>query len=564
MKQEIINESFDYIYDMIRDFMGTSNSYKGIKLWKEQWSSNKSWMMPYFGEDGRNKLVLPASSQAISEDDIFEVKLVMRPFLENLLLKEPYSNLKPITTSTYVSEHLRYENIIESLVFSTLSPDEIVTNKLKSNVYLDGKVINAGTKSFKALQLYLKEKFQYYTGIMEIESSNYADDLKVATKLLETYYSQVVSSIKQKESTVALSINPVDIFLASKHTSRWSSCHNPFGGAYSTGPISYMLDDKTAISYAYSRTSDYSIFGNIPNLPVKLWRQMVFFNKETGHALHSREYPSIKPLFEQAAAKLSTEVLCKEKNIIYDENKINTFKAYDADGKYTRRHFIIYGAEWHYTDNAVFMVGLEEDNPDKAIVFEVGEEYIPCVTCGELRENVNSELSAHLDCQECGNYSIEICADCEDYIDGEVYYAFGDAYCGHCFNENFIICEDCDGIENRDYAYYIEGSDIYVCERCAERNYIQCDHCGELVYHEDVTEISSGEFLCSYCLDANTMECDNCGEILYTHCLQKTDDTGEYLCEDCLEVCSECNEYVSELSEDDLCEACEKLLAKKA
>ena len=73
------------------------------------------------------------------------------------------------------------------------------------------------------------------------------------------------------------------------------------------------------------------------------------------------------------------------------------------------------------------------------------------------------------------------------------------------------ICANC-GIEHPlDTMYQVEGD--WLCESCADRLTVVCDHCNERIYEENAVEDDT-HTLCDHCFDEYYIRCEDCGRII--------------------------------------------------
>ena len=73
------------------------------------------------------------------------------------------------------------------------------------------------------------------------------------------------------------------------------------------------------------------------------------------------------------------------------------------------------------------------------------------------------------------------------------------------------ICSNC-GIEHPlDTMYQVEGD--WLCESCADRLTVVCDHCNERIYEENAIE-DDNHTLCDHCFDEYYIRCEDCGRII--------------------------------------------------
>ena len=63
------------------------------------------------------------------------------------------------------------------------------------------------------------------------------------------------------------------------------------------------------------------------------------------------------------------------------------------------------------------------------------------------------------------------CTNCNDIIpDGEVRWAYEDAYCENCFNDSYTYCSTCDSVISRNEVVY-NNSDDPLCNECYQDAY---------------------------------------------------------------------------------------------
>ncbi len=170
--------------------------------------------------------------------------------------------------------------------------------------------------------------------------------------------------------------------------------------------------------------------------------------------------------------------------------------------------------------------------------FNDGEiPYMDVLTSGEICGNLltvsynsgsfelcsqNGDLEGGYHCVNCGDHVHEDDA----YRDDE-----GNNYCEYCFNENFINCEHCKEIVHNSDTVFIQNKEIYVCQYCTDKHYHKCENCND--YHAlDNMQILNDEPYCENCFDEIADCCENCNETFCTEDLTSVNDNGP-LCEDC-------------------------------
>ena len=97
------------------------------------------------------------------------------------------------------------------------------------------------------------------------------------------------------------------------------------------------------------------------------------------------------------------------------------------------------------------------------------------------------------------------CSECGKRIKGRLtkknsVFFNGKYYCKECFERNFFECDDCGEIHRRAEIHFTYNS-RYICDGCAENGYIRCNDCGYLVPEEDAYRTYNGERICPDCAD---------------------------------------------------------------
>ena len=112
--------------------------------------------------------------------------------------------------------------------------------------------------------------------------------------------------------------------------------------------------------------------------------------------------------------------------------------------------------------------------------------------------------------------------------------------------EDSFYCEDCGERMCDDHAYWIDGSDKYVCESCYEECYTSCDECGSKIHNDDAWHFED-ETYCNDCYSELIKTCHECGEECRKIDMNFTND--EWYCVDCYEElfvgCAECGKAIS-------------------
>lgn len=331
-----------------------------------------------------------------------------------------------------------------------------------------------------------------------------------------------LNPIKVKRHT-CISINPIDFLLMSNGNS-WHSCHDigrqGDSGCYSSGTISYMLDEHSFLFY----TVDASYDGNKIELEKKINRQVFGYNDEVLAQL--RLYPQsndcgAEVVYDDIRAIVQKVVAdCLEKPNMWIKSKNDTNEVIKAGCGATCY------PDWRRgnpgADHCSISTLKERVNgkDGRSIVF--GAHPI-CIDCGDTHD-VEGSISC------CNNGYYEYCHCCGERIyEDEQYYYDGYYYCENCVT----YCEDCNEYYPDNMIEYIDGCNV--CVHCIDNsgNYYTCNNCGSIHYYEEMTLTEDGNWYCSDCRDEHTFECEKCGEIHDKSDGVYDEHTGRMYCESC-------------------------------
>lgn len=525
-------------------------SASGVREWKDIWMLQKGDLLPYFDENGRIEKDVKLENCSNQEQRI----IVQNSFsaatdkLNSTIFKR--SNDADLTC-----------NVIDSLYNDCLDINavEIFENKLS----IDRGNFKKGTKASKYLASMRKEAMELQS-IGQDYIEKFIDNYNIA-------FSMLLNALKNM-GKIGLSINPMDFILVSAHTNGWKSCHNIENGCYRMGGISYMLDDTSVVGYAYEKASPLSdsYFNSDEEMPLKLWRAMVFLSPNgRHHGIISRQYPSEKTIYSYAMRELVAELMANICGVApnyvtksYSGMSIKQTEIFDSEHAAT----VGRNSDYNYVDPITSHVLLNHFKDSVASKFRIaiGNSNIPCAECGSMR-NCNEEESGsgYLMCEECDNRGTR-CHDCGERCSTDYYYD-EEYYCESCYDENFSHCDCCGTTVYREDICEIRTSRycaVYVCSDCRDEHYHYCDRCEE--YHESVEAVDVNgftEYWCDSCVSDDAYTCEECGR-LFT---EVEEIEGDYYCEDCasskFEVCDICEEYSSEITSvggENYCKNCLK------
>lgn len=244
---------------------------------------------------------------------------------------------------------------------------------------------------------------------------------------------------------VILSVNFCD-FLYMSNGDSWASCHTiinggagGYNGEYSSGTVSYALDNDSFIFYTVDKDYDGNDFALQPKM------QRVVFAYRDGVLYEGRVYPDGRDGGDQGYAaqfrNLVQELFAKveEKNNLW--TKVSSKMRYINSLGGTAYH------DWlHYSDtNVTILKEIVDDDSKTMVHINVRPR---CLQCGSTHSVEESIIC-------CGN--------------------------GRC------ICDECGGSFDEDDSEAIWINDLrFCCERCARRaGYVWCDDIDEYVHQDE-------------------------------------------------------------------------------
>ena len=336
-----------------------------------------------------------------------------------------------------------------------------------------------------------------------------------------------INPIKTTRHT-CLSLNPVDFLLMSNGTS-WESCHyidyyDSDPGCYSSGTISYMLDECSFIFY----TVDADFCGEDIELEEKLQRQVFGYKDEV--FIQSRLYPQSMDCGAEAIYTDIRNIVQKVISDCLEKPNLWTKTTSDVNDIVEQGYGATCYPDWRPGCPGSTHCSISKlkgtTNLPKIIL---GAKPI-CIECGGTHHVENSITC----CSRSGGY---YCAKCDSWIDeDDVYWVHDEAYCGDCT----VYCEDCG-----DYEVYDDATQVYyynrygnkcskwVCTDCLE-SYSHCDCCDEYWHDDDIIRTEEGNYYCPECNDSYGI-CEECDEYHDLDELTYDEVTEKYYCQDCYE-----------------------------
>lgn len=303
---------------------------------------------------------------------------------------------------------------------------------------------------------------------------------------------------------VILSLNPID-YLTMSFGNSWASCHtidkenkrkmpNDYHGCYSSGTVSYMLDEVSMVLYVVDKAYNGTDYEWQP----KINRQMFHYGEDK--LVQGRLYPQSND-GDGSVYTPYRQIVQEVMSTIFEFPNLWTIKK----GTSAIRERV-YSEGTHYKDyynfNSCSISRAKHKENDKP--FTIGHSPI-CIECGdehEVEDNINccsggdrhvctrcgrvirgedetNWVNDHPYCNDCVTYC-EHCDECFVVDDDYIHYIEGHGYiCDNCFDEYYTTCEICGCVVRNSRSHYIEDEDKYVCHHCAEEKYDKCTYCGK-------------------------------------------------------------------------------------
>jgi hypothetical protein len=543
-------------WDYARDILASATNKKpsdlqGMDLIEAAWRENKENLMPAFDSDGRRTITVSSEIADNELPDLMNsINIFNERFVDRLLDREPaYSLFSGLLSRIRSSAAWIGEILAQLFTVEELSQNRISSTRHK---YTDTvKTFPAGTKLFPVMEDYIDSKAEF---VGRIESCS-----RIAYRYSRTDFMQFVSTVvsqytfcfrNRKDSTMILSINPVDMLFASVHTdSGWKSCHNIFHGEWKSGPLAYMLDSSSAILFTTSESKSFEEEGIvIPDYPVKDWRAMAFFNIDERKAVISRNYPGFFSYYDTPSAKLVYDALRDMSGGEFEEfDRVR----HTCDGNKS----YINGGPYNYTDAPQITILLP--GGDRRAEIEIGNSTMYCPVCGKVRRD---GITDNINCGRCDIIEVE-CSRCHELEDVTTMVSFeGQLYCHSCISSVAVECYECRTYVRKEEAVEVHVgifSHRYFCKHCAEENTFTCSHCGEvhtnrykLIDLEHPDDVS-----CTFCFKGSQFFCTTCG--VHHPVKDFTVVKGSPFCNTILR-CTSCGKVSPELANswDKVCNEC--------
>ena len=333
-------------------------------------------------------------------------------------------------------------------------------------------------------------------------------------------FADAINPLMIKRHTV-ISCHPLD-YLTMSFGNSWTSCHSidkrRGGGSYSTGTLSYMLDNSSFVFYTVENEYD----GNELEKQPKINRCM--FHMGEDKLIQARIYPQTTD-GETGFYKSVREIVQK---VIADCLGVpNLWKNVKGANECTNvietlgRHYPDYR---HNGECNVSYLKREEQDVKNFNTITVGHDAI-CVGCGETYTNV----SGRIECDACNNQMIK-CEHCgQKHHASNLIYVDGKYYCSNCC----FYCSVHERFEIGRPKGFIGYSDAFCDEAFEEGLVVKCAYCSNylLAKNNNIVKASDGTIFCGgWCADNNDY--------------RYVESTGNYHPQSEVSYCRGCHEWV--------------------
>lgn len=426
--------------------------------------------------------------------------------------------------------------------------------------------IHRGHKTTKVVGKFCR---MYGADMLEEEVYDYPSGTYITKKTYGSQYAKycdAMNPLEIKRHTV-LSLNPID-YLTMSFGNSWSSCHTidklnirdigkSYSGCYSSGTMSYMLDETSMVFYTVNADYDGEKF----ELEDKISRNMFHYAEDK--LIQGRVYPfdqtddgnscgnEIYKPYREIVQKIFAD--CMEvPNLWYNKKGTSECES------------VAYHRGTHYPDiihydncNVSYLRKSPTDMDFNFNKIQIGQKPI-CIECGE--SHTYSECINH-----CVSPGGEICAYCGEPISAHDmehgYYRDTENGVCHDYDECAPYCEYHDRYEMANDHEYVHRIG-YFCEAGIENDtrVARCESCGE-VFNLDFEGVCDAheDYYCEGCANESltyveseyeyypndeVRACENCGEYFVKDDMKMID--GLYYCEDCAEEIEEENEESEE------------------
>lgn len=288
------------------------------------------------------------------------------------------------------------------------------------------------------------------------------------------------------EGNYTISIDPIDMMLASENPYEWVSCYRlalDNDGSHADGCLAAILDDSSLITYVWSSEGKFSLYDNYNFKNIRYYKMRKWISvSPSGNAIHFNiTYPgkhSYSKEFEQTLRKVVEDVF----------NKDAIWKRNEDSGTNCKRLYPYGYSEFFYDDIYITKDSEEED-------WFVYNERIMCPCgCGDF---LVGSHDAEDDMGNCYNYNGEGFIAENFYVEEaeDEWCDYADDYCSaqdcaNCaiWNRYHPVCE----LDHEHECLYSEEAEENGCFDPDDDCVVSCGgHCEECRFHKQEMEASA-------------------------------------------------------------------------
>lgn len=306
--------------------------------------------------------------------------------------------------------------------------------------------INGDFYGFYGLKQRIKELFPYFN----IENSKITHFFKSCLNAPESLINDIAAIYENNEieANHTISIDPVDMMLASENPYDWNSCYRlelDNSSSHADGCLAAVLDTQSLITYVWTSEGKFKLYDTYDFKSIRYYRMREWIAiSDNMHSVHFNVVYPGKDNYNNAFLKILREIV---------ENKVASYL--DVENVWRKYSFSNYEQEENGTEDGSIYIRAERVNGEygyseydsnyvytlKGFKHEhigVYDEEIKCPCgCGEVLPGSSSDNEYNGAGFICDNFE-------EAYEEEGTYCDYLEDYCeyvGECCREN---CEDCE------------------------------------------------------------------------------------------------------------------------
>lgn len=379
-----------------------------------------------------------------------------------------------------------------------------------NNIQLEDFIVKnkEGFFNNEVIDNFSSSKGNIQKGTKLIKAFKYFEEDENTLRRIQDDASQLIQSDKL-EGYLCVSVHPLDYLSSSENAHNWRSCH-ALDGEHRSGNLSYMADPSTVICYL--KAEDEKPFGYF-DFPwnSKKWRMLLHFSDDKQLVFAGRQYPSSSDdLLQKVHELFLSEIFFDNYNSYFCHNWTEWF-----DGVFNSVKSNI-SDDVRYLDYSYIPLNRELHKMSDIVKDYINDKGYYLHFCDVIRSSYYKPL-------------FSVCCTGSNFFGKnplpkvEVGHEVKCLNCGEkpIYNGETVMCLDCELKYGE-----TENDDIFVCDCCQSRHYIEdpytvIDTYGDLVC------------VCADCFDTEVFKCDRCGQYHYNEERKYDRENDCYLCAEC-------------------------------